>query len=397
MMTDRLVGLSLLLLAACAPVATPPQSSPVAGKVGNARMERVLNGLRPLRPTPGAPEVRWTLAERMEHYKVPGISIAVIDSGRIVFAKGFGVKEAGGSDPVTTETLFQAGSISKPVFATALMRLVQEGKFNLDDDINNLLVSWKVPQNKFTAKEKVTLRRILSHNAGFTVHGFPGYEAGTPVPTVVQVLNGEKPANTAPVRVDTFPGAITRYSGGGTTIAMLAVTDVLKQPFPKIMKEKVLGPAGMTHSTYDQPLPPAYARMAASGTHANGEVVKGKFHTYPEMSAAGLWTTATDLATLAIVLQRTYLGQTTKVISQTTEKEMFRNQANGGFGIGWGVAGSGHDFRFAHNGADEGFQANLVAFAERGQGFVVLANSDNGLQLIAEIQASIQAEYNWAH
>ncbi|MEO8448935.1 MAG: serine hydrolase [Gemmatimonadota bacterium] len=393
-MTGRLSALYLLLLAACASPKAPPQSA----DNGTARIDRVLAGLRPGLAITGEPVVRWTLAERMKHYNVPGVSIAVIDSGRIVWAKGFGVKEAGSTDSVNTETRFQAGSISKPTFALGVMRLVQEGKLNLDEDVNAKLTSWKVPDNKFTAKEKVTLRRILSHNAGLTVHGFPGYEAGTPVPTVPQVLNGEKPANTAPVRADTFPGAITRYSGGGTTIAMLLVTDVTKKPFPDFMKETVLGPAGMTHSTYEQPLPAAMAPNTASGHSNKGEVVKGKYHTYPEMSAAGLWTTPSDLATLAIELQHTYAGQSDKVVNQATLKQMFTVQASkdsSGFGIGYFINGSGPNLEFAHNGADEGFLADFVGFAERGQGAFVMTNGDNGGQLMGEIVAAVAAEYGW--
>lgn len=235
----------------------------------------MVNGLRPSITITGEGPVRWTLADRMAHHKVPGLSVAVIDSGRIVWARGFGVKEAGGTDSVTTETLFQAGSISKPTFAVGLMRLVQDGRLSLDEDVNVKLTSWKVPENRFTATEKVTLRRLLSHNAGLTVHGFPGYEAGTPVPTVVQVLDGIKPANTAAVRVDTFPGAISRYSGGGTTVAMLVTTDVTQKSFPALMKELILGPAGMRHSTYDNPLPDTLAAGAATGTYSDGKLVKG--------------------------------------------------------------------------------------------------------------------------
>jgi CubicO group peptidase (beta-lactamase class C family) len=389
-MLRRLATTGLFLAAACQ--SAPPSAAPADASA--ARIDRVVSGLRPGLRITGEPSIRWTLAERMAHYKVPGLSLAVIDSGKIVWARGFGVTETGGPDSVTTETLFQAGSISKPTFAVGLMRLVQDGKLDLDENVNHLLVSWKVPENRFTAKEKVTLRRILSHNAGLTVHGFPGYEAGTPVPTVVQVLNGEKPANTPPVRVDTFPGAISRYSGGGTTIAMLVVTDVTKEPFPKFMQETVLGPAGMTHSTYEQPLPAAWAPNAATGTYQDGSSVKGRFHIYPEMSAAGLWTTATDLAKLAVELQHTYAGQSNQVIDQATFKQMLTVQ-KAPFGIGYALNDSGPNLSFEHNGADEGFQALFIAYAERGQGFFAMANSDNGLALIDEIVGSVAEEYGW--
>jgi CubicO group peptidase (beta-lactamase class C family) len=334
----------------------------------------------------------------MAHYHVPGLSVAVIDSGRIAWAAGFGVKEAGSNDSVNSETLFQAGSISKPTSALAVMRLVQEGRLDLDEDVNRKLKSWKVPENRFTRTEKVTLRRILSHTAGLTVHGFPGYEVGATVPTVVQILDGIRPANTGPVRVDTVPGAISRYSGGGTTVAMLLLTDVTGKPFPALMREMVLGPAGMTHSTYDQPLPPSLAPDAASGHSNTGGLVKGRYHTYPEMSAAGLWTTAPDLARLAIELQRAYAGRSAKVVARPTLLTMLRVQppeVDSGFALGYHVSGSGHDLEFSHGGADVGFRASFVAFAERGQGAVIMTNGDNGDQLIDELLASIAAEYHW--
>ena len=164
----------------------------------------------------------------------------------IVWAKAYGVRQAGQPDVVTLDTLFQAGSISKPVTAMAALRHVEAGRWSLDDPINDRLVSWKLPANDLQKDQRVTLRRLLSHNAGTTVHGFPGYAVGAPVPTVVQVLDGEPPANTAPVRVDIVPGSKVRYSGGGTTIVQLMMTDQLKKPFPEIMAEAVLRPLGMT-------------------------------------------------------------------------------------------------------------------------------------------------------
>jgi CubicO group peptidase (beta-lactamase class C family) len=391
MFSSRLL-IALVLAAGCGGAAS--DAAPTSGNATDPRIDRVIDGLRPTIAVEGEAPVRWAMAERMAFHKVPGLSLAIIDSGRIVFARGFGVKTAGGTDSVTAETLFQAGSISKPTFALAVMRLVQDGRLDLDEDVNARLTSWKVPGNRFTTTEKVTLRRILSHNAGLTVHGFPGYEAGTPVPTVPQVLDGARPANTAAVRVDTFPGAISRYSGGGTTIAQLLVTDVTGQPFPALMQQLVLGPAGMTHSTYEQPLPQDRAPVAATGTYSDGRSVKGRFHTYPEMAAAGLWTTASDLATLAIALQHTWAGESENIVSRSTLAQMFTVQ-KAPYGIGYSLNGEGPDLSFEHNGADDGFQALFVAFAERGQGLMAMANSDRGISLMAEIQAAVAEEFGW--
>src|SRR5688572_27074372 len=167
--------------------------------IDSERIRRVETGLRFPRTIRGRPVAQMQLDERMRHYKVPGVSIAVIDSFRIAWARGYGVRETGGTSSITTETLFQAASISKPIAAVAALRLVQKGKLDLDEDVNVKLRSWKVPENAFTLARPVTLRRLLSHGAGLTVHGFRGYTSSAPVPTVLQVLDGHSPANSAAI------------------------------------------------------------------------------------------------------------------------------------------------------------------------------------------------------
>lgn len=385
----RALTLAASVLVACA--RSQPTSS---AATEDARIDAVVSGLRPPVGVQGEPPIRWTLAARMAHYHVPGVSIAVVDSGRLVWARGFGLKEAGTTDSVTPTTIFQAGSISKPTFALAVMRLVQNGTLNLDENVNDKLTSWHVPDNRFTAHEKVTLRRILSHNAGLTVHGFPGYAAGAPIPTVPEILDGRPPANTAPVRVDTTPGAISRYSGGGTTVAMLLVEDVTKEPFPAFMQRMVLQPARMTHSTYEQPLPTARHEDAATGHDTAGVPIPGKYHTYPEMSAAGLWTTPSDLTTIGLVLDSTYAGTVSRIVSRATLAEMLTVQ-KAPFGIGYVLHGSGQDLEYSHDGGDEGFLSSFVMFPGRGQGVAIMTNGERGSELIAEILPSVAATYGW--
>ena len=380
-----------LLVAACA---KGGGSSAPAVVPDSVHLARAITALRPAVEIEGRPEQRWSLAERMAKYKVPGISVAIISGGKVVWAGGFGVKEVGTNDSVTATTLFQAASISKPVTATGMLRLVSQGKIALDTNVNRYLKSWQVPDNKFTATEKVTLRRIASHNAGLTVHGFPGYEAGTPVPTVVQVLNGTKPANTGPVRVDTFPGAISRYSGGGTTIEQLVMTDVTGEQFPALMKRLVLDPAGMTSSTYEQPLPEARWPEAAKAYRADGTMVKGQFHTYPEMAPAGLWTTPTDLAKWALAIAAARAGADTTLLPRAMAEQMLTIQKTP-FGIGPSIEGSGRAFRFGHGGANEGYRANLLYYPEAGVGIAVMTNSDVGDDLFTELQFAIAEEYEW--
>ena len=391
--------IALTALAACASRSdTPPADTGGATRAAAAndttRISNVVGGLRPPVEIEGKPAPHWTLAERMTHYKVPGVSIAVIEGGRIAWARGFGVKEAGKSDSVTPATLFQAASISKPVTATAMLRLVEQGTLNLDTNVNQYLKSWKVPDNKFTTTEKVTLRRIVSHTAGLTVHGFPGYATTDPIPTVVQVLDGVKPANTAPVRVDTTPGAIERYSGGGTTIMQQLLVDVTGKPFPALMQELVLGPVGMTSSTYEQPIPAARAPEAAHAHRQDGKEIPGGWHVYPEMAPAGLWTTPTDLLKWAIAITDARAGRSTTLLSQSMTQQMLTAQKNE-IGLGPFVGGSGRNFHFGHGGDNEGFHAELVMYPELGAGAAVMTNGDGGPILIPEVLRSLAAEYGW--
>ena len=386
------LSLSLALLAMLAFANRPGTASQVTGKM-TERIARVERGLLPAIIIKDQPTA-MTIADRLKHYKVPGVSVAVINDGKIEWAKGYGVTEAGGSAPVTAETLFQAASISKPVAAMGALALVEKGLLSLDEEANAKLKSWKVPDNEFTKEQKVTLRRLASHSAGLTVHGFRGYAADEAVPTAVQLLDGQKPANSAPVRVNVLPGSLWRYSGGGITVMQLMMADVSGKPFPALMRELVLDKIGMKNSTYDQPLTSEYASRAASGHRGNGEMIKGKWHTYPEMAAAGLWTTPTDLAKFAIELQQAKAGKSAKALSQAMVNQMLTKQS-GEYGLGIGLGGEGKNATFAHGGSNEGFRCMMFAYAETGQGAVVMTNGDQGSPLANEILRSIAREYGW--
>lgn len=357
-----------------------------------SRIQRVENGLLPAVLVKGDPT--WTMQERMQHYKVPGVSIAVIDNFKIAWSKAYGLRDAETKEPVTLETLFQAGSISKPVAAMVALKKVEKGRLALDENINNKLTSWKLPDNEFTANKKVTLVNLLSHTAGLTVHGFPGYAVGEKLPTLPQVLDGVEPANTAAVRVDMDPGTKFRYSGGGTTIMQLAVMDIEKKPFPQIAKETVLAPLEMTNSTYEQPLPPDWHKRAAAGYRSDGSEVEGKRHIYPEMAAAGLWTTPIDLAKFAIEIQLSLQGKSNKVLSQDMTEKMLTPFIEDFVALGFFIDKKGKAIYFQHGGADEGFRAQLMAHKTKGYGAVVMVNSDNG-QIMNEILRSIAKEYQW--
>lgn len=359
-----------------------------------AKIARVQNGLLPSVVIKGEPLPTMKLDDRMRYYHVPGVSIAFFDHDQLVWTRAYGVSDSQTGRPVTPETLFQAGSISKPIAAVGALRLVEEGKLKLDENVNNELISWKLPENEFTTNQKVTLRRILSHSAGLNVHGFPGYELTQPLPSVVQILNGAEPANPPPVRVETVPGSVWSYSGGGTTLMQLMMMDATGKSFPSLMHDLVLGPIAMSHSTYEEPLPLVLRSSAAHGYKANGEPVLGGFHVYPEMAAAGLWTTPSDLALAAIEVQKAYAGSSNKVLSQTLAREMLTPQ-KGNWGLGFELEKPGATPRFDHFGVNEGFVSLLQAYRDKDQGIVIMTNGQQGEKLITEILRAVAREYAW--
>jgi CubicO group peptidase (beta-lactamase class C family) len=367
-----------------------PQLAAAQGIEGRRAVEA---GLAPAVAVKGRPVPRYTIEERMKALKVSGVSVAVIQNYEIDWAKGYGLADVETKRPVTAETLFLAGSISKPVAAAGALALVEQGKVKLDQDVNSYLRLWKVPENEFTKEQKVTLRRLLSHTAGLTVHGFPGYPVASAVPTIPQILDGMKPANTAAVRVDLAPGSTFRYSGGGYTVAQLMMTEVTGVPFPEFMQRSVLAKAGMRQSTFENPLPARLAGVAATGYKGNGEAIPGRYHTYPEMAAAGLWTTASDLARFAITIQKAREGRASEFLKEDTVEEMLRPEKQN-YGLGFNITDRDGLKRFGHGGTDAGFQA-LINVTIDGRGFVVLTNSENGARLANEIAMAVAMAYGW--
>jgi CubicO group peptidase (beta-lactamase class C family) len=387
-MKSKLLLITIVLTLSLTNCARSPESSI------ERKIQRVEQGL--ISDYADPPWERMDLAERMEHYNVPGVSMAVINDFQTEWAKGYGVLVAGGSEPVTPDTLFQAASTTKPVVAVAALQYVEKGALKLDLDVNQSLVSWQVPENEFTAEVKVTLRRLLSHSAGVTVEGFRGYAIGEEVPTLLQILNGEWPANSQPIRVDIIPGTQHRYSGGGYMIVQQLLEDVAGEAFADIMQNSLLEPWGMTASTFESPLPENLRLIAASGHREDGTAIQGGWHTYPEMGAGGSpWSTPSDLAHFAIHMMLSYAGRTDEVISQEMVIEMLTPQIENR-GLGPTLHDEGGDlFYFMHPGANDGYASVLVAYPDRGQGVVIMTNGDGGKALWREILNSVSVEYGW--
>ncbi len=337
----------------------------------------------------------YTLQELMERFGVPGVSISIIKDFQIYWSKVYGQADVTTKSPVRSDTMFQAASISKPVTAFAVMRLVDAGKLSLDEDVNRYLKSWKLPENEFTRGRPVTLRALLSHTSGTgDGFGFPGYQPSAERPSLVQILNGEKPSNVGPVFWERPPFTAFKYSGGGTVVVQLLLTDTLAKPFHEILDELVLEPVGMTNSTYEQPLPPQRDANAARAHNGRGREMDAKWHVYPEQAPAGLWTTPTDLAKLAIELQKALRGES-KLLSRASAQEMITPVGTGPYAVGFAIERRNEGWYFGHGGSNWGFQCNLLAHRLKGYGFVVMTNSDSGGRLSAEVETRIAAAYGW--
>jgi CubicO group peptidase (beta-lactamase class C family) len=345
-----------------------------------------------LQPLPSAP-----FLDCMARYHVPGASIAVIADHRLAWASGYGVCEAGRSDLVTPNTLFQACSVSKPVSAIAALRLVQEGLLNLDEDLNSYLDSWKVPTNR-TGQSQVTLRHLLSHTAGLTLCWYLGFRPGSNMPTLLHVLNGEAPAKTRAVRVQIPPGTRFRYSESHFALLQQLLTDLTRTPFPDLMQTLVFEPLGMRDSSYHPSFSAQQFSTTATGHYFDGVPIKGKWRIFPALAASGLWTTPFDLAQLIIDIQLARAGRPSKVLDKQSVDQLLTPQTppdGRQWGLGFELKGQGEAARFRHTGDNIGFKCFLQGFCERGMGIILMCNADNGEIMHKELFQIIAKEYGW--
>jgi CubicO group peptidase (beta-lactamase class C family) len=312
-----------------------------------------------------APRRLVSLEEAMSILNVPSVSLALIEEDRVSFARAYG-------QGATPETLYQAASLSKFVAAVGAMRLVDQKKLALDEDVNAKLTSWKVPSNGFDKGHPVTLRGLLSMTAGIGVPCFLGYAIGARLPNLTQILYGAPPANSPPVTVIAQPGSGFAYSGGGYEIAEALMGDTAKAPFPQLMAELVLKPAGMERSSFVQPLPHDREGQAVRGHDANGKGLPGGWHVFPEHAAAGLWSTPTDLANLLLLVGRAWRGQSSLFLLPETAREMLKAQNAGPYGLGAAIGDAEGTLVVMKRGQNAGYQAYLILLPAEGQGMVVM-------------------------
>jgi CubicO group peptidase (beta-lactamase class C family) len=337
-----------------------------------------------------------TIDELLEEFAVPAVSIAVIHDFRIHWAKAYGFSDTEPQRRADVETVFQAASISKPVAAMAVVRAARDGRFGLDDDINSILRSWQLDGEGFTDVRPVTPRTLTSHTSGLgDGFGFPGYHPDEAIPTLLQILDGEAPSNVGALFMEREPLTAYEYSGGGVTLMQQALQDAYGRPFREILSDEVLGPIGMTRSTYEQPLPPEWDVNAARAHDREGRAMDAKWHVYPEQAAAGLWTTPTDLALFAIEVQQSVRGESERVLDRGWAREMITPVGVGPYAVGLGIEKRGEGWYFGHGGSNWGFRASLLAHIAKGYGFAIMTNGDRGSELIAEVQRRVERAYEW--
>lgn len=357
----------------------------------SAKIAQFEAGLRPTYGVKGEAETVWTLEERMRHHNVPGVSIAVAIDDELVWAKAYGVADKSDGRAVTTDTLFQAASLSKPVASLAALALVQDGLLALDEPVNARLKSWQVPENEFTRDTPVTLRHLMSHRAGTNVHGFRGYKAGEAIPTLPQILEGAEPANTDPVVVSQRPGEAYRYSGGGYTIMQLAIEDAIGQTFAQVVEGRLFHPAGMTRSNFNYPAKDPNIAIGHRGDESVS--MNGQMLAYPELAAAGLWSTPSELVKLgSLVAEARANGNF--VLERSLARQLVPDSADA-HGLGFGLNDAGDGVAFVHSGHNPGYSARWINYADGRASVAILTNSDNGGALIREMLSGLGHVYGW--
>ena len=341
------------------------------------------------RADPNAPV--WSISDRMGVHGVPGASVAIIQNGEVVWTQGYGTVSALSGEPVDEETVFSAGSVSKLVNAALILRLVQDGQLDLDEDINSYLTSWQVPESEFTRERNVTLRSILSHTSGFSQHGFPDFEPDETLPTILQTLNGQSPAKHDAVELFFAPGTRMQYSGGGITVSQLVIEDVTGMSYADAANEYVFRPLGMTRSTFESPLPESHGNIArAHDREGTARALPRGYESMPEQAASGLWTGAGDMA----IFIQAILGDT-EFLSDPLRQEMLTRMPRSWHGLGPRLNGTGETSVFHHGGANNSYQTWVEGHPAQGNGFVVLTNGAGGRMLAYELRIAAERAFDW--
>ncbi|MDH5821699.1 serine hydrolase [Luteimonas sp. RD2P54] len=371
-------------LAAATASAAAPDTSPEAAAA------RVREGLLPAHYLDGHLAAR-SIPQAMLEEGIPGLAIAFVDDGEIAWQQAFGYADLRTATPVTPDTVFAAASLSKPVAAMTALHLVDRGLLGLDEDVNQHLRGWKLPADRFTETEKVTLRRLIGHTAGVKNHVWASYAPDRPLPTVEALLSGAAPSVDPPAVLESEPGQRYRYSNPGYLIVEKLIQDATGRDFGAEAERIVFAPAGMRRSSFAQPLPPALRADAATGY--SGDLHPYPYRAFPFLAAGGLWSTPGDLARFAATLMADHGPGRNRIVSDELAAEVFaRSEARLGFTKKLGPG----ELLFEHWGSNAGFTSYLVGSLPDRQALVVMTNSDQGFDLMASIARAVAREYGWA-
>ncbi len=339
--------------------------------------------------------LRYNIVDRMKFYKIPSLTMAIINNGKLEWTKAYGYADMETKRLANPTTLYQVASISKSLTGLSIMRLVQKGKLSLTNDIRNYLRTWTFPDNELSKNKLITLRNLLSHTAGLNVHGFIGYAVSDSVPSINQILNGESPANNEAIK-PTYPiNEHFEYSGGGYTVVRKILDDNISSNYDSLMKALILKPLKMINSTFSQPLSPQYKNYAF-GYDKDMQPLKGHFYIYPEQAAGGLWSTATDIAKFILSIQNDLKGSPGSLLNKKLTVEMLMPVLNN-YALGFGVVEKGGEKYFWHEGESYGYNAMYYGSFTSGKGVVILTNAypGNGQLFIQELLNSVATSYGW--
>jgi len=343
----------------------------------------------------GESEDFCSITTRMAEYNIPALSLTVINQGKIEWSDIYRNANFPEEHHLNCSSIFQAASLSKPVTFLAALRMHSAGRIDLDKNIQEYLKDFVIPQGKQTVENPVTFRNIFSHTSGISPGGYQGYARNLPMPSDLDILRGSEGVNTPAIEVLTPPNETLAYSGGGYTLAELALQDIFNDEFSNIMKKWILEPAGMNHSEFTQPLTAQDSILVAKGHSQSGEVIEGGWRNYPEQAAAGLWSNSIDLAKFLIQIYRAYQGDSS-IFSQSDIQSIISDERNGSV-YGFLLNRSGDDISITHYGGNAGYRTGMTISLTSGNGLVYLINSDNGEPLGNELLLSASQVYNWKH
>jgi len=388
-------------LVGCQVYAEPPSNRPASGEadpvsdaplVKDARISAFETTLNKLEERGKIDAQKWSILDRMAAHGVPGAGVAIIENGETIWAQGYGVLSSLSDEPTNPQTIFSAGSVSKLINAALILRLVQEGQLDLDEDINTYLNSWKAPENDFTRTRKVTLRTLLSHTSGFSQHGFPDFEPGEELPTTLQTLNGQAPAKHDAVELLFEPSTKMKYSGGGITVSQLIVEDVTGMTYEDAAQKYVFGPLGMRRSTFANPVPEGYGNIAkAHNKKGKPRALPRGYEAMPELAASGLWVSVEDMA----IFIKALLGHA-DFLSDELRTDMLTQVPLSWHGLGPRLNGSDEKFVFHHGGSNNSYQTWIEGHPAQGNGIVVLTNGEGGRLLAYEIRVAVERAFDWS-